>query len=216
MSIFSREYSRREFMKLTAKGLAGVTLTSPALALLGCTAAQAAAGQVELMPGSNFVLAVNRAKCTGCQRCEYNCTLTNDGKAHPFISRIHTRDYVQFGKKVDADFYENHGLFGDWSIHPETCRQCDNAPCVNACPVKAITPDPYTGVRMLDQDTCVGCGACVKACPFGMAKMDPEINKSTKCILCGACVAGCPTNALRIFMYEDFVEAMKLDEYTRE
>ncbi len=208
MSIFSREYTRREFVKLTAKGLAGVTLTSPMLAVLGCTAAQAESGQVEVMPMSDYVLVANKAKCTGCQRCEYNCTMTNDGKAHPFISRIHTRDYVQYGKEVTADFLEGAGLFGNWSIAPETCRQCDNAPCVNACPVDAIEPDPITGVRMLDQDTCIGCGACVKACPFGMAKMDPEINKSTKCIACGACVAGCPTNALKIVLYEDLAADM--------
>lgn len=210
MSIFNHEYTRREFMKLTAKGLAGVTLSSPVLSVLGCTAAQAAGGDVEVTPLSQFVLVANKARCTGCQRCEYNCTLVNDGKAQPFMSRIHTRDYVQFGKEVTGDFHDGPGIFGNWSIAPETCRQCINAPCVTACPVKAIEPDPYTGVRMMDREKCIGCGACVKACPFHMCKLDPELKKSSKCIACGACVAGCPTSALKIVRYEDLAAAMGL------
>lgn len=206
--VFNREYTRREFMKLTAKGLSGVALSSTMLSLLDCTKVQAESGQVYVYPNSEYVLVANKAKCTGCQRCEGNCTLFNDGKVQPFLSRINVRDRFQFGREVTENYLEDPGVFGNWSILPATCRQCEDAPCMMACPVKAIYPDPLTSVRMLDQDVCIGCGACVKACPYGMPKIDPDKGKSTKCIACGACVAGCPTNALKIVLWEDIATAL--------
>lgn len=206
--VLSREYTRREFMKLTGKGLAGVSLSSGLLQLFDCTQAQAESGQVTVYPNSEYVLVVNKARCTGCQRCEANCTLSNDGKVHPYISRIHAHERQQFGAAVEKDYLNGPGVFGNWSIEPNTCRQCIDAPCMKACPVGAIYPDELTSVRLLDQDKCIGCGACVTACPFKMPRIDPEIGKSTKCIACGACVAGCPTSALKIVLWEDIAAAI--------
>ena len=206
--LMSREYTRREFMKLTGKGLAGVGLSSSMLRLFDCTKAQADSGVVKVYPNSEYVLVVNSARCTGCQRCETNCTLVNDGKAWPFLSRIHARDKVQFGLSVSENYLEDDGVFGNWTIDPETCRQCVNAPCMVVCPVGAIYPDPLTGVRLLDQDVCIGCGACVTACPWKMPRIDPSKGKSTKCIACGACVAGCPTSALKIVLWDDVAAAL--------
>lgn len=206
--LLSREYTRREFMKLTGKGLAGVGLSSGMLRLFDCTRAQAESGQVKVYPNSEYVLVANMARCTGCQRCETNCTLANDGKAQPYLSRINVRDNAQFGPKVSQNYLEASGTFGNWSINPATCHQCENAPCMLACPVGAIKPDPLTNVRMIDQEVCVGCGACVRACPFGMPKIDPSKGKSTKCIACGACVAGCPTSALKIVLWDDIAAAL--------
>ncbi len=206
--IMNRELTRREFMKLTGKGMAGVALSSSLLRLFDCTQAQAESGQVKVYPNSEYVLVVNKAKCTGCQRCEVNCTLTNDGKAQPYLSRINARDNFQFGPKVNENYLTAAGFFGDWSVEPATCHQCENAPCMLACPVGAIYPDPLTSVRLLDQEKCIGCGACVAACPFGMPKIDPDNGKSTKCIACGACVAGCPTSALKIVLWDEIAAAL--------
>ena len=163
-SLMNREYTRREFMKMTAKGLAGVSLSGSMLSLLGCTLAQAE--QVQLYPNAEFLLVFNPARCTGCQRCEANCTLANDGVAQPYMSRIHVRDYAQFGGKVTVDYLDGEGIFGNWSIPAETCRQCKDAPCMVGCPVKAISPDPRTGARVVDESVCVGCGLCVTNCPW--------------------------------------------------
>ena len=196
-------------MKLSGKGLAGVALSSTLLSLMGCTRSQAEAGLVDTIATPDFLLVANRAKCTGCQRCEVNCTLANDGDAHPYMARIRVRQNVNFGDQGPTDDYKHgDGFFGLWGFKPDTCKQCADPACVNACPKKAISADPVTGARVIDEDKCVGCGACVNACPWHMPRVDVEKHKSTKCISCGACVAGCPISALRMIPWEDVAKAL--------
>lgn len=208
-TLMDREYTRRQFMKLSGKGLAGVALSSTLLSLMGCTLSQAEAGLVDTIATPDFLLVANRAKCTGCQRCEVNCTLANDGDAHPYMARIRVRQNVNFGDQGPTDDYKHgDGFFGLWGFKPDTCKQCADPACVNVCPMKAISADPVTGARVIDEDKCVGCGACVNACPWHMPRVDVEKHKSTKCISCGACVAGCPTSALRMIPWEDVAKAL--------
>lgn len=208
-TLMDREYTRRQFMKLSGKGLAGVALSSTLLSLMGCTRSQAEAGLVDTIATPDFLLVANRAKCTGCQRCEVNCTLANDGDAHPYMARIRVRQNVNFGDQGPTDDYKHgDGFFGLWGFKPDTCKQCADPACVNICPMKAISADPVTGARVIDQEKCVGCGACVNSCPWHMPRVDVEKHKSTKCISCGACVAGCPTSALRMIPWEDVAKAL--------
>ena len=208
--IIDKEYTRRQFLKMSGKGLAGLSMTAAMLTLFGCTQEEVDEGVVETVALPEMLLVVNRAKCTGCQRCETNCTLANDGKAQPWLARLNVRDSVVFGSTTIADDYAHGGGFlGEWDMGPETCKQCKDAACMSACPVGAIKPDPNTGARVVDTSVCVGCGACAQACPRGMPKVDPETKKSTKCITCGACVSGCPTSALSMIPWEDVAAAMQ-------
>jgi len=207
--ILDREYSRRQFLKLSGKGLAGISMTAAMLSLFGCTQKQVEEELVEAIATPTALLVVNRAKCTGCQRCEVNCTLTNDGKAQPWLARLRVRDSVVFGaEEVPDDYKHSGGFLGEWGMGPQTCKQCADPKCMSACPVGAIAPDPNTGARVVDTAKCIGCGACAGACPWHMPKVDPDTKKSTKCITCGACAAGCPTNALSVVPWEDVVAAM--------
>ena len=63
------------------------------------------------------------------------------------------------------------------------------------------------GIRVVDTDKCIGCGACVEACPWHMPTVNPETGKSSKCIACGACVAGCPSGALSIVDWDAVTSA---------
>ncbi len=83
---------------------------------------------------------------------------------------------------------------------PIVCNQCENAYCLNVCPVKAIKRD-NSGVVMIDTDKCIACGLCAQYCPINVIVLDPETGKAFKCELCQGkplCIEACPTGALEL------------------
>jgi Fe-S-cluster-containing dehydrogenase component len=71
---------------------------------------------------------------------------------------------------------------------------------VAACPVAALSRDEVTGAVLVRSDLCIGCAACVDACPFGVATLHPESGLALICDLCDgnpACVERCATGAIR-------------------
>ncbi len=188
------EMTRRKFMKISGKSLVGLTVSASLLSLFGCSQEQVDNGDVVLWATPTGLLVVNEAKCTGCQRCEINCTIVNDGCVSSHISRVKvTRNLMN---------HNGHGTYqDDWVYFPDTCRQCEDPPCGNACPEEAIYADDG-GVKIVDQSKCVGCGACVEACPWHMPTVNPETKKASKCILCGACIQGCVTGALSMVPWD--------------
>jgi electron transport protein HydN len=56
---------------------------------------------------------------------------------------------------------------------PVQCRQCDDAPCANVCPVEAIVQRDDSIV--VKAELCIGCKTCMLACPFGAVDVVPCI-----------------------------------------
>jgi Fe-S-cluster-containing hydrogenase component 2 len=82
---------------------------------------------------------------------------------------------------------------------PVTCRQCEDAPCMAACPKDAIYRDTSLYRVMVDYSRCISCRMCVAACPFGAMGFDPHRQRVFKCDLCGGepqCVRFCYPGAL--------------------
>ena len=129
------DMTRRQFMKISGKSLAGLTLSASMLSLFGCSQEQVDSGAVATWALPQGLLVVNADLCTGCQRCEINCTLTNDGVCSSYISR------VKIQRRLNLDGAGNGLLSGTdncWVYFPDTCRQCEDPACGNACPQKAI------------------------------------------------------------------------------
>ena len=140
------------------------------------------------------VLTINYQKCTGCRLCELVCSVMHEGVSNPARSRI----------KVVK--WEAEGLY-----IPVSCQQCEDAPCMNVCPVKAISRDPDIGFVMVDYDVCIGCRSCVAVCPFGAMNYNATDKKVFKCDLCGGdpqCVRFCEEKAVD-YVYADRVSASK-------
>lgn len=132
-------------------------------------------------------LKISSEKCTGCKGCELACSYANEKVFNPSMSRIAAITFLEGKYPLPYNFVS-------------TCRQCADAPCLTVCPVKAIRrmKDP-TGRVVVDRDSCIGCGKCVNACPFGAMLFSRETKKVFKCELCGgdpACAKICPSGAL--------------------
>jgi len=134
-------------------------------------------------------LYIDYQKCTGCRTCELVCAVQHDGCSNPARSRI----------KVVK--WEAQGLY-----IPMSCQQCQDAPCLNICPVKAISKDDRMGRVMVDYDTCIGCRSCVAICPFGAMNYNVIDKMVFKCDLCDGdpqCVRFCDVKAVDLIEADD-------------
>ena len=125
------------------------------------------------LPLSKGYLLVDTKKCSGCMSCMMACTLAHEGGINPSHARIQIKKNV-FGRYPDDD------------IEQYVCKQCADAPCVEACPVGALAPDPVTGVRVIDEERCIGCRKCIKACKYQPSRIAIDVvrRKALKCDLC--------------------------------
>jgi carbon-monoxide dehydrogenase iron sulfur subunit len=83
---------------------------------------------------------------------------------------------------------------------PVTCQQCESAPCMAICPVKAISRNQSLNRVEVNYDRCIGCRMCITACPFGAMLFNGLTQKVMKCDFCDGdpqCVRFCETKAIR-------------------
>ena len=123
------------------------------------------------------------SQCTGCMQCELACSWVQTGTFQPSRSVIRVNVFDE-----------------EASYAPFTCVQCDEAWCMNACPVNAIAVEE-SGAKIVLESLCVGCHLCTIACPFGTIFTLPQTDTASKCNLCGgqpACVTSCPTDAIQL------------------
>lgn len=114
--------------------------------------------------------------CSGCRLCEVACSLEHENKIWPAASRVRVFMLIP-GIEI-----------------PHLCAQCDDAPCVPSCPVNALTISKETGAICVDDDTCIGCGQCITACPGQIPFLHPKHQKAVICDLCDgdpACAKVC-------------------------
>lgn len=138
----SKENSnRRDFLKLTAVGVAVVAGTRT---LKGVGAAShAPKGKYQ------WAMVIDQSKCTGCNYCTLACQAHND-----------VNPEIQWNKVTEQTTLAGHKVF-----LARPCMHCENAPCVEVCPVKASYYRD-DGIVMMDYDRCIGCRYCQVACPY--------------------------------------------------
>lgn len=149
-----------------------------------------------------YAMAVDLRKCVGCTSCQVSCKMENGVPMGQFRSKVDISDVGEFPNPKRYFF-------------PKICNQCDDAPCVTPCPVKA-TWKREDGVVVINRETCIGCGLCVRACPYGArfqhmhlsTQSSESMKVADKCDFCShrlaqgieqpACVRNCMGRA-RVF-----------------
>lgn len=200
-----KNITRRDVLAMAGCGVAGL-VAGGVLASWGVTTASIASGRVEIRHTATKMIVTDRARCSGCQRCELMCTLRNDGRASHNSARVQVWRNYNFGHGNGS----NDGTVGlpgsNCEFTVEHCKQCKDAWCVAVCPVHAIQADPKSGARVIDPDVCIGCGMCHDACPWNMPRLDPITGVSSKCIACGRCAQQCPNGAIRFVDWKDIAQ----------
>ena len=142
---------------------------------------------------ATYGFAIDLRKCIGCHACTIACKAEHD-----IPVGVH-RCWV---KTVEKGTFPDTRRF----FFPVLCNQCTDAPCVRICPTRALFKR-RDGIVDLHGDRCIGCRACMEACPYDQLFIDPNTHTAEKCNFCAnrvenkllpACVSVCPTEC-RIF-----------------
>jgi formate dehydrogenase iron-sulfur subunit len=152
--------------------------------------------------------------CIGCKACEVACKEWNElpatgggvnvlsGESYDNTRRLdgeHWR-HVKFIEQFSEDRRE-----GRWLMMSDVCKHCVQAGCLEVCPTGAIFRSEFDTV-VIQQDACIGCRACLPACPFGVIGINPVTHTAQKCTLCydrmkvgmtPACAQACPTQSIQ-------------------
>ena len=134
------------------------------------------------------MLVVSPSKCIDCKKCQLACSYRHHDVFDPDRARIRV-----LGRGVEQGT-------------PVVCLQCEEAACRAVCPTGALMVHDDNGAISIDRARCIGCMACVAACPFGNMTVDGVEGTVQKCDLCSGnpmCVVFCPTGALA---YEELDE----------
>ncbi len=140
---------------------------------------------------ANYGFVIDNRTCIGCHACTVACKSEHDVPIG--VNRTHVK-YIETGT------YPNSSR--EFSVH--RCNHCEDAPCTDICPTNALfTRDD--GIVDFDSDRCIGCKACMQACPYDALHIDPNTSTAAKCNYCAhriehsyepACVIVCPTESI--------------------
>lgn len=139
----------------------------------------------------NFGFVIDNRKCIGCHACSTACKSENQ------VPLGVNRTWVKYTEK---------GVFPDTRRYFQVtrCNHCANPPCVHICPTTAMY-QRADGIVEFDSSRCIGCKACMQACPYDAIYIDPDTHTAAKCHFCAhrtdvglepACVVVCPEHAI--------------------
>ncbi|MFV8752692.1 4Fe-4S dicluster domain-containing protein [Nannocystaceae bacterium ST9] len=134
---------------------------------------------------------IDNTRCIGCHACSTACKSENEvplGVARTWVKTVEHGNYPDVRRTFQVT----------------RCNHCQNPPCVPICPTGAMFQRP-DGIVEFDKDKCIGCKACMQACPYDAIHIDPQTKTAAKCHYCAhrvevgmepACVVVCPTEAI--------------------
>jgi sulfur reductase FeS subunit len=103
---------------------------------------------------TRYAMVIDLNTCVGCNACMAACTIENQTPvwAGKFRTYVHDKEISK-------------GEFAHRRFFPRLCNHCANPPCMKVCPTGATYKKP-DGIVMVDESICMGCRACMMACPY--------------------------------------------------
>ena len=160
---------------------------------------------------------IDVSKCIGCKACQTACLEWND--LHQAIGEMdgtynNPTDLTPASWTVMrfAEHEEDDNL--EWLIRKDGCMHCEDPGCLKACPAPGAIVQYANGIVDFVEENCIGCGYCVKGCPFNIPRISKVDRKAYKCTLCSdrvavgqepACIKACPTQALYFGSKDDMI-----------
>jgi Fe-S-cluster-containing hydrogenase component 2 len=180
--------SRRELLVAAGTGVAGLVVGGAVGYKVIPQPAVPSTALPELWIGRNIA----DQACMGCRLCQTACSQIKEQVIRPAIARVQVPQYYP-----GVEF-------------PVLCYQCgDEAKCIEACPVQALTVDTSKKLNTIkvDKTKCLrttkngDCTLCQDKCPGIAVTFHPTTREPLICDLCGgdpACVKACYSGTLTL------------------
>jgi len=139
----------------------------------------------------NYGFVIDNRSCIGCHACSTACKSENE---------VPLGVYRTWVKYTETGTYPN----SQRHFQVTRCNHCSNPPCTRICPTGAMYQRD-DGIVEFNKDACIGCKACMQACPYDVIYIDPESHTAAKCHFCAhrvevglepSCAVVCPTHAI--------------------
>ncbi|MGO4704910.1 formate dehydrogenase subunit beta [Microvirga sp. 2MCAF38] len=160
---------------------------------------------------------IDVSKCIGCKACQSACIEWND--TTPAIEtnvgvyeNPHdlTPEMFTLMRFTEWDNPKTGNL--EWLIRKDGCMHCEDPGCLKACPAPGAIVQYSNGIVDFVHENCIGCGYCIRGCPFNIPRISKVDHTAYKCTLCSdrvavgqgpACAKACPTHAISFGTKED-------------
>lgn len=111
---------------------------------------------------TEWAMAIDLDRCTGCEACVVACREENNVPVAgtEASERGRVTEWLRVEREIEGTFPNVRMRF-----KPVLCVQCDDAPCVKVCPVSA-TYETEDGLNAQIHPRCIGTRACAHACPY--------------------------------------------------
>lgn len=150
---------------------------------------------------TRYATVIDTKRCFGCRTCTVACKMENNIPVGTFRTKV-----LNSAGSLEWDAYE--GTYPDVKLVFRTamCQQCENPPCVDVCPTGA-SQQREDGIVWIDEEICIGCQTCEKACPYDARSLNGETGIEEKCNMCmhrldegkePMCMFCCPVQAIQI------------------
>ena len=130
---------------------------------------------------------IDVTRCIGCKACQAACMEWNNLRGeigyfegsydNPMDLNPSTWTLMRFTE------WDNDEGNLEWLIRKDGCMHCEDPGCLKACPAPGAIVQYANGIVDFISENCIGCGYCIKGCPFNIPRVNPVDHKSYKCTL---------------------------------